>query len=173
MNCPLTMRVFSLSVVVTKTLSADTIYIAGKSLFVILTPSSTSWIFAFSSASTLMVQFSAVPLTVYTPSSVMSMVLSSDTVILFAPLVSAVCSRSRLVKVEASVSSLLESCVTDFVASDDEDDTFSFSDVTTRSGVTMLSVVLVPQLVTDVTITAVSENAIKYVFFIITLLFDT
>ena len=48
-----------------------------------------------------MVQFSAVPLMTYTPSSVISIVLLSETAILCDSLVSAVCSRSRSVKISS------------------------------------------------------------------------
>ena len=94
-NCPLTVSVLSLSVVVMKTLSAERTYIAGKSSFSMFTPSSTSCTFAVSSAFTLTVQFLALPLIVYTPSSVMSIVLLSAAVMFCDSVVSAVCSRSR------------------------------------------------------------------------------
>ena len=59
---PVTVRVFSLdAVVVIKHLSADTTYIAGVLSFVIFTPSRTNCILLSFSASTLIVQFAAVP----------------------------------------------------------------------------------------------------------------
>ena len=105
---PVTERVFSLpAAVVTKHLSAETTYIAGLSVLVTVTPSSTSCTLSLSpSVSTRTVQFSALPLMTYTPASVMLIVLPSATVSFCASEVSASCFRSRSENISAvSISS--------------------------------------------------------------------
>ena len=70
---------------------------AGESLFLMVTPSRTSWTLAALSALTVIVQSVATPLTMYTPSSVIEISWPSETVSCFALDVSAVCSKSRSV----------------------------------------------------------------------------